>query len=141
MTIPLERFGAALCRHVKVRGTWARCIPIVCCLLLLLPPFSLSLSEPRVDKQALRRYERGRGKKKERGGERLRERDVYRCITRARWKRRSERGGRKEREREKDAVAREITILCKSEGAKSKRSIRGARCMHDDDDGHALRLR
>lgn len=39
MTIPLERFGAALCRHVKVRGTWARCIPIVCCLLLLLPPF------------------------------------------------------------------------------------------------------
>lgn len=78
MTIPLERFGAALCRHVKVRGTWARCIPIVCCLLLLLPPFSLSLSEPRVDKQALRRYERGRGKKKERGGERLRERE--RCI-------------------------------------------------------------
>lgn len=65
------------------------------------PPFSLSLSEPRVDKQALRRYERGRGKKKERGGERLRERDVYRCITRARWKRRSERGGRKERERER----------------------------------------
>lgn len=49
--------------------------------------------------------------------------------------------GKSEREREKDAVAREITILCKSEGAKSKRSIRGARCMHDDDDGHALRLR
>ena len=136
MTIPLERF-AALCRHVKVRGTWPRCI--VSSSPSFLAPSLFRNREWTNEPHEGTGGARGTDKlEEERGEERARRRRAEACayiyIERERriralpcalrWKR-SERGGRKER----DAVAREITILAKAKEPKAKgRSVLHVAC-------------
>lgn len=136
MTIPLERF-AALCRHVKVRGTWPRCIvsssPSFRPLRLSFGTASGQTSLTKVrEARGGRTSWRKKGERKERGGGELkrvhiyieRERRIRALPCALRWKR-SERGGRKER----DAVAREITILAKAKEPKAKgRSVLHVAC-------------